>query len=74
MRRLLGEGRMRVVHGLRHESGIIPDLMDEYASAPMCVANACPVRMTETLPNTLIVTAERLSKSTTAATAKSSPA
>jgi predicted nucleic acid-binding protein len=56
--RLLRDGRLRVVSGLRDETGPVLDLMDKYASLPMSLADACLVRMTETLPDPVVVTAD----------------
>jgi predicted nucleic acid-binding protein len=56
--RLLRDGRLRVVYGLRDEIAPVLDLMDKYASVPMSLADACLVRMTETLPDPIIVTTD----------------
>jgi predicted nucleic acid-binding protein len=34
------------------------DLLDKYADVPMSVADACLVRLTETLPNPLLLTTD----------------
>jgi predicted nucleic acid-binding protein len=56
--RLLRDGRLRVVYGLRDEVGRILDLKDKYANLPMSLADACLVRMTETLPDPVVVTTD----------------
>ena len=56
--RLLRDGRLRVVHGLRDDLAPVLDLMDKYASVPMSLADACLVRMSETLPYPLVVTTD----------------
>jgi uncharacterized protein len=56
--RLLRDGRLRVAYGLRDEVKPVFDLMDKYADTPMSLADACLVRMTETLPEPVIVTTD----------------
>jgi Predicted nucleic acid-binding protein, contains PIN domain len=56
--RLLRDGRLRVVFGLRDEPAPILDLMAKYSSIPMSLADACLVRMTEMLPEPLVVTTD----------------
>ena len=56
--RLLRDGRLRVVWGLRDDCNTVLDLMDKYGSVPMSLADACLVRMTETLPDPLVVTTD----------------
>jgi uncharacterized protein len=56
--RLLRDGRLRVTYGLQSEGKPVLDLMDKYADVPMSLADACLVRMTETLPQPLIVTTD----------------
>ena len=56
--RLLRDGRLRVVCGLHDDCNAVLDLMDKYASVPMSLADACLVRMTETLPGPLVVTTD----------------
>lgn len=57
--RLLRDGRVRVAYGLRDETKAALDLMDKYSNVPMSLADACLVRMTETLPDPLIVTTDK---------------
>lgn len=56
--RLLRDGRLRVAYGLRDEPKLVLDLMDKYANVPMSLADACLVRMTEILPDPVIVTTD----------------
>lgn len=56
--RLLCDGRLRVAYGLRDEAGRVLDLMDKYAEVPMSLADACLVRMSETLPDPVVVTTD----------------
>jgi predicted nucleic acid-binding protein len=56
--RLLNDGRLRVVYGLRDEGKPVFDLMDKYADVPMSLADACLVRMTETLPDPVVLTTD----------------
>ena len=56
--RLLRDGRLRVTGGLRDDAEKILALKDKYASVPMSVADACLVRLTETLPDPVIVTTD----------------
>jgi predicted nucleic acid-binding protein len=56
--RLLRDGRLRVVYGLRDEGSPVLDLMDKYAHVPMSLADACLVRMTETLPDPVVLTTD----------------
>lgn len=43
-----------------HEENFIPvlDLLDKYADIPMSIADACLVRLTEILPNPLLMTTD----------------
>lgn len=56
--RLLNDGRLRVAYGLRDEGKPVLGLMDKYADVPMSLADACLVRMSETLPDPVIVTTD----------------
>jgi hypothetical protein len=56
--RLLRDGRLRVAYGLRDEDTPVFNLMDKYADVPLSLAEACLVRMTETLPDPVIVTTD----------------
>jgi predicted nucleic acid-binding protein len=56
--RLLSDGRLRVAYGLRDEGKPVFDLMDKYADVPMSLADACLVRMSETLPDPVVLTTD----------------
>lgn len=56
--RLLRDGRLRVAYGLRDEVKPVLDLKDKYADVPMSLADACLVRMSETLPDPVVVTTD----------------
>ncbi|HEY3762316.1 MAG TPA: PIN domain-containing protein [Verrucomicrobiae bacterium] len=56
--RLLRDGRLRVVFGLRDDVDRILDLKHKYAAVPISLADACLVRMTETLRDPIIVTTD----------------
>ncbi len=56
--RLLRDGRLRIAYGLRDEVAAVLQLMEKYADVPMSVADACLVRMTETLPDPLLLTTD----------------
>ena len=56
--RLLRDGRLRVAYGLREECETVLNLMDKYTSIPMSLADACLVRMSEILPEPLIITTD----------------
>jgi predicted nucleic acid-binding protein len=56
--RLLRDGRLRVAYSLRDEVARVLDLKDKYADVPMSLADACLVRMSETLPDPVVVTTD----------------
>ena len=56
--RLLGDGRLRVAYGVRDEGKPIFDLMAKYADVPMSLADACLVRLSETLPDPVVLTTD----------------
>lgn len=56
--RLLGDGRLRVTYGVRDEGKPVFDLMAKYADVPMSLADACLVRMSETLPDPMVLTTD----------------
>ncbi len=56
--RLLRDRRLLVVYGLRDEGAPVLDLMEKYADVPMSVADACLVRMSETMPEPVVVTTD----------------
>lgn len=51
-------GAIRIIS--LHEEAFVPvlDLLDKYADVPMSVAVACLVRLTEILPETLLLTTD----------------
>lgn len=51
-------GALRFVSVLAAESSAILDLLDKYDDVPMSVADACVVRLTEVLPNALVLTTD----------------
>ena len=55
---LLGDGRLRVAYGVRDEGKPVFELMAKYAGVPMSLADACLVRMSETLPDPVVVTTD----------------
>ena len=56
--RLLRDGRLRVAGGLRDELEPVLTHMDKYADVPMSLADACLVRMSETLPDPVVLTTD----------------
>lgn len=56
--RILRDGRLRVTGGLRDETKPVLDLMDKYAGVPMSLADACLVRLSEMLPDPVIITTD----------------
>jgi uncharacterized protein len=56
--RLLGDGRLRVAYGVRDEGKPVFELMEKYADVPMSLADACLVRMSETLPDPVVLTTD----------------
>ena len=56
--RMLREGEIRVAFDLGVEMISVLELMDKYTDVPMSLADACLVRMSETLPNPVIVTTD----------------
>lgn len=55
---LLRRGHLRLALNLADELPQVLDLRAKYADVPMSLADACLVRMTETLPNPVIVTTD----------------
>lgn len=56
--RLLRDGRLRVIFGLRDDLARVLDLKERYADTPMSLADACLVRMSESLPDPVVVTTD----------------
>ena len=55
---LLRRGHLRLAFNLTEELLQILDLRAKYADVPMSLADACLVRMTETLPDPVVVTTD----------------
>jgi len=56
LKKLLRRGAVVLSFDLGQELEAVLALMDKYADVPMSLADACLVRMTETLPDPVIVT------------------
>lgn len=59
MRMAARRGALRFVSVLAGESHAILDLLDKYDDVPMNVADACVVRLTEVLPDALVLTTDK---------------
>ena len=55
---MLRRGAVLVTFDLRAELTAVLDLRDKYADVPMSLADACLVRMSETLPEPILVTTD----------------
>jgi predicted nucleic acid-binding protein len=58
LRTLLRRGSLRVSFELEDQLDPVLELLEKYASVPMGLADACLVRMTETLSNPLLLTTD----------------
>ena len=58
LRTFLRRGSLRPAFDLDGQLEPVLELMDKYAGVPMSLADACLVRMTETLSNPLLLTAD----------------
>jgi uncharacterized protein len=58
LKELLRRGGLKLVFDLSDELEQVLALMDKYADVPMSLADACLVRMSETLPDPVIVTTD----------------
>ncbi|MGA2178993.1 MAG: PIN domain-containing protein [Verrucomicrobiota bacterium] len=58
LKKLLRQGHLRLGLNLTDELVQVLDLMDKYADVPMSLADACLVRMTETLPDPVVLTTD----------------
>lgn len=58
LEQLLRRGHLRLTFNLADELIPVLDLRAKYADVPMSLADACLVRMTETLPDPVIVTTD----------------
>ena len=55
---LLRAGILRVAFDLEIDMSAVLNLMEKYADVPMSIADACLVRMSETLPEPVIITTD----------------
>ena len=55
---LLRRGHLQLAFALADELGAVLDLRSKYANVPMSLADACLVRMSETLPDPIVVTTD----------------
>ena len=58
LRTFLRRGSLRLAFDLDGQLDPVLELMDKYDGVPMSLADACLVRMTETLPNPLVLTTD----------------
>ena len=58
LEKLLRQGYLRLGLNLADELAQVLDLMDKYADVPMSLADACLVRMSETLPDPVVLTTD----------------
>jgi predicted nucleic acid-binding protein len=56
--RILRDDRLQMTSALVEDVSSVLDLMQKYASVPMSFADACLVRMTEILPEPVLVTTD----------------
>ena len=56
--RLLRRRHLQLAMNLADQLGAVLDLRAKYASVPMSLADACLVRMSETLPDPIVVTTD----------------
>ena len=55
---LLRTGGLRISYSLKHDLDAVAILMRKYSDVPMSLADACLVRMTETLPEPVLLTTD----------------
>ena len=58
LKRLLRSESLRLAFDFHSEMVPVLDLMDKYADVPMSLADACLVRMTEILPDPVVLTTD----------------
>ena len=58
IKEMLRRGALLLSFNLADELAVALSLMDKYASVPMSLADACLVRMTEILPEPVLVTTD----------------
>ncbi len=56
---LVEKGFVSPIFRLNEEAGAVRRLIDRYASVPMSLADACLVRLSETRPDSLVLTLDR---------------
>jgi len=59
LREFLRTGTLRLAFDLDAQLIAVLDLLDKYADVPMSLADACLVRMTEILPDPVVLTTDR---------------
>jgi predicted nucleic acid-binding protein len=58
LRTAIRRGALRLTSILAEEPGAVLDLMEKYEDVPMSFADACLVRLTEVLPDPLVLTTD----------------
>jgi predicted nucleic acid-binding protein len=58
LEKLLRQGNLRLGMNLADELNTVLDLIAKYADLPMSLADACLVRMSETLSDPLVITTD----------------
>ena len=58
LRTAVRRGAIRLAATITEETPSVLDLLDKYEDVPMSVADACVVRLTETLPDPLVLTTD----------------
>ena len=58
LRTAVRRGAIRLIATISEETPSVLDLLDKYEDVPMSVADACVVRLTETLPDPLVLTTD----------------
>lgn len=58
LRTAVRRGAIQLAATITQETPAILDLLDKYEDAPMSVADACVVRLTEILPDALVLTTD----------------
>jgi uncharacterized protein len=59
LRDALRAGTVRLAFDLDADLAAVLDLMEKYADVPMSLADACLVRMSETMPDPVVLTTDR---------------
>lgn len=58
LEKLLRQGHLKMGLNLAQELSPVLDLVNKYATVPMSLADACVVRMSETLSNPMVITTD----------------